>query len=281
MTGFRFANEKDASRYTLHRGDDLVSVLDYRDDGRTIALTRAYTIPAFRGHGYAAEVVARAVAGASNDPFSRLRFDAAALGAAQGAPGLDATLARFDFMNEVLEWHAEGEEEAVFTALEGIAPRLAWAYDQDHRGLDAAFAEFTRCMSLRDPVQTARATAAFTFHLDLHLAKEDAQVYPLVIGALSSGLAALLAVTGWVDDDALRGWPATLIGYPAAVTVPLAFATMVVISRLTRQSVPADVARIFARMLSGRVSRVTALPAVFVTISFTTASSSGMLPGKS
>lgn len=62
MTGFRFANEKDASRYTLHRGDDLVSVLDYRDDGRTIALTRAYTIPAFRGHGYAAEVVARAVA---------------------------------------------------------------------------------------------------------------------------------------------------------------------------------------------------------------------------
>lgn len=112
-------------------------------------------------------------------------IDAAALGAAQGAPGLDATLARFDFMNEVLEWHAEGEEEAVFTALEGIAPRLAWAYDQDHRGLDAAFAEFTRCMSLRDPVQTARATAAFTFHLDLHLAKEDAQVYPLVIGALS------------------------------------------------------------------------------------------------
>ena len=62
MTAFRFANEKDASRYTLHRGGDLVSVLDYRDDGRTIALTRAYTIPTFRGHGYAGEVVARAVA---------------------------------------------------------------------------------------------------------------------------------------------------------------------------------------------------------------------------
>ena len=62
MTGFRFTNEKDAARYTLHRGDDLVSVLDYRDDGRTLALTRAYTVPAFRGQGYAAEVVARAVA---------------------------------------------------------------------------------------------------------------------------------------------------------------------------------------------------------------------------
>lgn len=70
----------------------------------------------------------------------------------------------------------------------------------------------------------------------------------LVVGAVSSGFAALVTVTGWVDDDALRGWPATLIGYPAAVTVPLAFATMVAASRLTRRTVPTDVARTFARM---------------------------------
>lgn len=62
MTDFRFANEKDASRYTLHDGDDLVSVLDYRDDGHTVVMTRAYTIPTFRGHGYAGELVERAVA---------------------------------------------------------------------------------------------------------------------------------------------------------------------------------------------------------------------------
>lgn len=62
VTEFRFANETDASRYTLHRGDDLVSVLDYRDDGRSVAMTRAYTIPTFRGHGYAGELVDRAVA---------------------------------------------------------------------------------------------------------------------------------------------------------------------------------------------------------------------------
>ena len=62
MTDFRFADEPDASRFTLHRGDDLVSVLDYRDDGRTVAMTRAYTIPTFRGHGYAGELVDRAVA---------------------------------------------------------------------------------------------------------------------------------------------------------------------------------------------------------------------------
>ena len=62
MTDLRFSDETDASRFTLHRGDDLVSVLDYRDDGRTIAMTRAYTIPNFRGHGYAGELVERAVA---------------------------------------------------------------------------------------------------------------------------------------------------------------------------------------------------------------------------
>ncbi len=39
-----------------------MSVLDYRDDGRTVAMTRAYTVPTFRGHGYAGEVVDRAVA---------------------------------------------------------------------------------------------------------------------------------------------------------------------------------------------------------------------------
>jgi len=61
MSDLTFTNETDASRYTLHDGAHLVSVLDYRDDGSTVALTRAYTIPTFRGRGYAAEVVARAV----------------------------------------------------------------------------------------------------------------------------------------------------------------------------------------------------------------------------
>ncbi|APE16403.1 cation acetate symporter [Mycolicibacterium pallens] len=70
----------------------------------------------------------------------------------------------------------------------------------------------------------------------------------LTVGALASGVAILVAVTGWVDDDVLGGWLTTLIGYPAAVTVPLAFTTMVVVSRLTRRELPPDVARIFARM---------------------------------
>jgi Na+(H+)/acetate symporter ActP len=70
----------------------------------------------------------------------------------------------------------------------------------------------------------------------------------LVVGAVSSAVAALLAVTRWIGDDVAGGWPGAMVGYPAAVTVPLAFATMVVVSRFTRGPVQQDVSRVFARM---------------------------------
>ena len=107
-------------------------------------------------------------------------IDSAALASARGRPGLEETVERFRFFNEVLEWHAHGEEVAIFTALEEVAPEVAWAYDQDHRGLDAAFAELNRSVSVHDPLETARATAAFKFHLDLHLFKEERHVYRLI-----------------------------------------------------------------------------------------------------
>lgn len=61
MTELTFTNDRAASRYELRRGDELVSVLDYRDNGRSVALTRAFTIPSHRGHGYAAVITERAV----------------------------------------------------------------------------------------------------------------------------------------------------------------------------------------------------------------------------
>ena len=107
-------------------------------------------------------------------------IDTAALDAARGKPGLEATVERFRFFNEVLEWHAHGEELAIFTALEEVAPSVAEAYEKDHRGLDAAFDGLSNAVSARDALETARATAAFKFHLDLHLAKEDGHVYGLI-----------------------------------------------------------------------------------------------------
>ena len=107
-------------------------------------------------------------------------IDAAALGSARGKPGLAPTIERFRFFNEVLVWHAHGEELAIFPALEAVAPSVAEAYLRDHRGLDAAFDAMNAAVSAGDVLQTARASAAFKFHLDIHLDKEDAHVYRLI-----------------------------------------------------------------------------------------------------
>jgi Na+(H+)/acetate symporter ActP len=39
-----------------------------------------------------------------------------------------------------------------------------------------------------------------------------------------------------------------MVAYPAAVSVPLAFATMVLVSKMTKRQIPADLSRIFTRM---------------------------------
>jgi hypothetical protein len=107
-------------------------------------------------------------------------IDAAALASARGKPGLASAVERFRFFNEVLVWHAHGEELAIFPAVEVVAPSVAEAYERDHRGLDAAFDALNSAVSVGDALETARATAAFKFHLDIHLGKEDAHLYRLM-----------------------------------------------------------------------------------------------------
>jgi len=102
---------------------------------------------------------------------------AAALGSAQGKDGLAAIIERFRFFNEILVWHAHGEELAVFPAVEKVAPLVAEVYVIDHYGLDRAFDELNRSYAAQDPLQVARATAAFRFHLKIHLLKEDTHLY--------------------------------------------------------------------------------------------------------
>lgn len=68
----------------------------------------------------------------------------------------------------------------------------------------------------------------------------------LAVGGLVCGGAVLVAITGGVDETVLGGWPAVMVGYPAAVSVPVAFATMIMVSRFTRAA--PDVAQVFARM---------------------------------
>jgi hypothetical protein len=77
-------------------------------------------------------------------------------------------------------WHAQGEELAIFPAIEAVAPSVAEAYERDHRGLDAAFEALNAAVSAGDTLETARASAASKFHLDIHLGKEDAHLYRLM-----------------------------------------------------------------------------------------------------
>lgn len=104
-------------------------------------------------------------------------MDEAAHKAARGQDNLDLVIKRYIFFNEVLVWHASGEEEYVFPALENVAPLVAEAYERDHRGLDSLFESLNRAVNASDTLAIARATAAFEFHLGIHLNKEEAHLY--------------------------------------------------------------------------------------------------------
>ena len=145
-------------------------------------------------------------------------IDAAALDAARGKPGLEDTIERFWFFNEVLEWHAHGEELAMFPALEEVAPSIAEAYETDHRALDACFDCLTNAVSLRDPIETARATKAFKYFLDVHLDKEDTHLYRLIgerVSVPDQGQAVGLMASTVPDDrfPELVAWMFPLMGH--------------------------------------------------------------------
>ena len=106
-------------------------------------------------------------------------IDMATLEAARGKLGRAPIIERFQFFNEVLVWHAKGEEAFIYPPLETVAPSVAEAYVMDHHGLDAAYEALNMAVSKQDPLETARAGAVFKFHLDLHLKKEDAHLYRL------------------------------------------------------------------------------------------------------
>lgn len=107
-------------------------------------------------------------------------IDAAAYAAALGGSGLGQVMKRCAFFNEMLVWHADGEEEAVFPALETVAPLVAEAYERDHRGLDALSESLDKALNAADALAAARVTAAFKFHLSIHLDKEDAHLYRIL-----------------------------------------------------------------------------------------------------
>ena len=104
-------------------------------------------------------------------------IDSAAYAAVRGHGEMGLVMKRYLFFNEVLVWHAHGEEKAAFPVLEHVAPLVAEAYERDHRGLDSLFESLHKAVKAADPLAVARATAAFDFHLRIHLDKEEAHLY--------------------------------------------------------------------------------------------------------
>jgi hypothetical protein len=107
------------------------------------------------------------------------QMDAASNTAAQGSGNLDFILNRYSFFNEVLAWHALGEDEFVFPAVEKVAPLVSEPYQRDHRGLDSLSASLEKAVKASDALETTRITSAFKFHLNIHLDKEEAHLYKL------------------------------------------------------------------------------------------------------
>ncbi|WP_225729395.1 MULTISPECIES: cation acetate symporter [unclassified Nocardia] len=70
----------------------------------------------------------------------------------------------------------------------------------------------------------------------------------MAAGGLTAGGATAVSVAGGFTSEVGDGWPAALLGYPAAITVPLAFATMVLVSLVTRRQGARTVRRVFVRM---------------------------------
>ncbi|WP_206488140.1 cation acetate symporter [Rhodococcus sp. KRD162] len=70
----------------------------------------------------------------------------------------------------------------------------------------------------------------------------------LLLGGGIALVAASISVVTPISEAVLGGWASAILGYPAAVSVPIAFVSMIVVSLATRKSVPPDISRIFARL---------------------------------
>ncbi len=107
-------------------------------------------------------------------------IDDSAFKIARGGGDLTPVLDRFHVMGEVLDYHARGEEAAVFPAVDAVAPLVAQSYLMDHHELDIMVSGLESMRNAPDPLAAARATAALNAHLRIHLDKEDAHLYPIL-----------------------------------------------------------------------------------------------------
>ena len=107
-------------------------------------------------------------------------IDDAAYVAAASDGNLAPAVERLRFFSEILKWHADGEDELVFPAMDKVAPLVAQAYLHDHHEFDTMTEGLAKITAASDALVAARETAALTAVLRIHLDKEDEHLYPIL-----------------------------------------------------------------------------------------------------
>jgi iron-sulfur cluster repair protein YtfE (RIC family) len=87
---------------------------------------------------------------------------------------------RLQTFSELLDYHARGEEAAVFPAFDKLTPSVVQTYFLDHRELDNMTDGLEQIRKSPDFTAVTRATAVLQSHLRIHLDKEDAYIYPVL-----------------------------------------------------------------------------------------------------
>jgi iron-sulfur cluster repair protein YtfE (RIC family) len=108
------------------------------------------------------------------------QIDAIAFEVARNGGDLTPVFDRLHTVGEILDYHAKGEEAAVFPAVDKLTPLVARAYFLDHRELDTMVDGLEAMREAPDPLVTARATTVLESHLRIHLNKEDVHLYPIL-----------------------------------------------------------------------------------------------------
>jgi iron-sulfur cluster repair protein YtfE (RIC family) len=108
------------------------------------------------------------------------QIDATAFKLARNGGDLTPVFDRLRTVAEMLDYHAQGEEAAVFPAVDNLTPLVAQAYFLDHRELDTMVNGLETMRKTPDALITARATAVLESHLRIHLDKEDVHLYPIL-----------------------------------------------------------------------------------------------------
>ena len=108
------------------------------------------------------------------------QIDSSAFKLVRNGKDLTPIFDRLRTVAEILDYHAQGEEVAVFPAVDNLTPLVARAYFLDHRELDTMVDGLEAMRKTPDPLITARAVAVLESHLRIHLNKEDVHLYPIL-----------------------------------------------------------------------------------------------------